>query len=254
MLTKADIKFYQLLSIKKFRHEKKLFIAEGLRLISDGLNSNFFCDIFFVTDEFANQHKSLIKLASKKQIRIERIKNSDMQKICNTVNPQGAAAVFKMNEPELEKLNSGKIIIALENISDPGNLGTIIRTCDWFGITNIIANQGCADLYNPKVVRSTMGSIFHINFFQTDAFYTQLRDLRNTSFQIITADLNGKNIYDFCAAKKTIFCFCNEAFGPSEELKKISDEYITIPSKGKAESLNVASAAAIIISHFSNLA
>lgn len=250
MLTKNELKFYHSLSKKKVRYEHKLFIAEGLRLIQDGLNSDFICELLLITKEFADKNNELIKLATHKHVRIELLKEYDLQKISETVNPQGALAVFRMSYSSLAKIQKSDTIIALENISDPGNLGTVIRTCDWFGFTNIIANKYCADLYNPKVVRSTMGSLFHVNFFQSENFYDDLNALKKQKYKLMTADMNGSNLYNIVSAEKNILCFCNEANGPSLELKNITDEFITIPAKGKAESLNVAIAAAIIISHF----
>jgi len=252
MLTKAEVKKLSSLSQKKYRLEYNLFITEGIKSVTDGLDSDYQCEILLVTNEFQNDNPKIIA-GIKKNIRIEVVKNSEMQKICDTVNPQGIAAAFQIRDTDKSNFKNSKVIVVLENISDPGNLGTIIRSCDWFGIWSVLANQNCADLYNPKVIRSTMGSVFHINYMYTEVLYNELLQLKSTGFNILTADMKGKNVFEKKFDEKTIICFCNEANGPTEELKMITDEFIHIPAKGKAESLNVASAAAVIISRVSKV-
>ena len=140
------------------------------------------------------------------------------------------------------------MIVALENISDPGNLGTIIRNCDWFGVNNILLSKECAEIYNQKVIRASMGSLFHLSIIEENDLINSLKDLKTKNYDIVTADLDGENLYKFKRGKDIAIVFCNEANGPSKELLKISNRKITIPQKGKAESLNVASASAVILS------
>ena len=163
------------------------------------------------------------------------------------MTPQGITAVFRIPEnKKIEEIKSNTVVYA-ENIADPGNLGTIIRICDWFGIETLLVSDNTVDVYNSKVIRSSMGSIFHINITE-DVNHKNLETLKKKGYKLLCADLQGESLYDFDIPDKKIIAFSNETAGPSEELLKRSDHKITIPKFGKAESLNVASASAIIIS------
>ena len=140
------------------------------------------------------------------------------------------------------------LVVGLENISDPGNLGTIIRNCDWFGIKTVILSPNCPEVHSPKVLRSSMGSFFHLNIFEENKFYDSLFNYQKKGYQILCADLRGDNIYEMNKVSKTVIVFSSEAEGPSKELKTMSNKFIKIPRLGKAESLNVASASAVILS------
>jgi TrmH family RNA methyltransferase len=252
MLSKSELKEISSLLLKKNRISKNIFLADGKKSVYEGLNSRFTCRMIFVNTEFAESDTYIFSKAKKEKIRIEILKNSEFNKIIDTVTPQGIAAIFEIPKRTTEVIKSGSIIVALENISDPGNLGTIIRTCDWFGIENILLSENCADLYNPKVVRSTMGSVFHVNAIEDKNFYSTLAELQANGFMLLTAHMSGKNIFTYKRKSRLVLCFCNEANGPSEKLKELSNDYLNIPSKGKAESLNVANAAAIIIAMITN--
>ena len=134
----------------------------------------------------------------------------------------------------------------LDNISDPGNLGTIIRNCDWFGIKNILLSENIVDYTNPKVIRSSMGSVFHVNLFEGIDAETLLK-LKSQGYEILCADLEGENIFSHQRNKKTILILSSESHGPSKEFLEISDKKICIPKIGDAESLNVASASAVLL-------
>jgi TrmH family RNA methyltransferase len=134
----------------------------------------------------------------------------------------------------------------LDNISDPGNLGSIIRNCDWFGVKNILLSEAIADYTNPKVIRSSMGSIFHINFFEgIDS--QKLLELKKREYEILCADLEGENVFTYKSVKKKILILSSESHGPSEEIEFVTDKKICIPRIGNAESLNVASASAVLM-------
>ena len=143
----------------------------------------------------------------------------------------------------------GKITLALDTIQDPGNFGTIIRTADWFGVEHIICSAGCADMYNPKVVQSTMGSLARVNIFYTD-LTNWLQE--NSTVKKYAADLEGKNIGTINNIKEAIIIIGNEGKGISNDVMKLVDEKITIPKIGDAESLNAAVATGIILSHLKN--
>ena len=253
MISKNELKYFSGLLKKKFREKDKKFIAEGERIVEEGLRSNFKCEKIIVTHEFyEKKHNHLDELVTNQDI-LAIIKYQEFKKISDTINSQGIIAVFhiplKGTQPEQIKTN---LVVCLENISDPGNVGTILRNCDWFGINEIILTKGCAEIYNPKTIRASMGAIFHLNIIdEKDTNY--LLSLKVKDYKFLTADLKGENIYNFKFPVKSVIAFANEASGPSPELLKISDSLITIPKYGDAESLNVASASAVILSHLKNI-
>ncbi|MFO7527046.1 MAG: RNA methyltransferase [Ignavibacteriaceae bacterium] len=250
MITKNELKYYASLNQKKFRKQEKKFIAEGEKIVAEGIHAKYSCEIIFTTNEFFLNNPDLMKLIKQRQIRVEILKNQELEKITDTKSPQGIAAIFetRKNKFELNQLRNENLIIYLDNISDPGNVGTILRTCDWFGIKNVLISTNSSEYLNPKVIRSSMGSIFHLNIFENGEKY--LSDLKKNGFKIICSDLNGNSIFNFNKKGKTILILSSESAGPSPDLLNIIDEKITIPGKGKAESLNVASAAAIIIAEY----
>ena len=252
MISKNELKYFSNLLKKKFRLEEQKFIAEGEKIVEEGLRSSFTCEKIFVTNVFLeNKGEFLDDLITNKNI-LEIIKNQDFKKISDTVSFQGIAAVFQIPQKEnsLEKINSN-LIICLDRISDPGNVGTIIRNCDWFGIKNIMLTKGCAEIYNPKTVRASMGSIFHLKILN-EIEMNLLSNFKNKNYKILTADIKGENIFNFNLPGKSVIVFSNESSGSSAELLEISDHIITIPKYGNAESMNVASASAVILSWLRN--
>ena len=247
MITKNELKYFASLNLKKFRRLEKKFLAEGVKIVYEGISSGFPCEIVLATNDFIKGNDELINVIKQRYIRLEVIKNQEFEKISDTKSPQGIAAVFEVRETKFEqdKFTKGNIIVYLDNISDPGNAGTILRTCDWFGIKSVLLSRNSADHLNPKVIRSSMGSIFHLNILENADKYLQL--LKEKGFKLICSDLDGKDILKFNKPGKSILVLSNESSGPSPEILRMADEKITIPGKGKAESLNVASAAAIIL-------
>ncbi|MBS4035913.1 MAG: RNA methyltransferase [Ignavibacterium sp.] len=247
MITKNELKYFASLNQKKFRRLENKFLAEGEKIVSEGLSSGFPCEIVLTTNDFINGNDNLIKVIKKRYIRLEVIKNQEFEKISDTKSPQGIAAVFETRKNKFEQdiFTKGNIIVYLDNISDPGNAGTILRTCDWFGIKSVLLSRNSADHLNPKVIRSSMGSIFHLNILENADKYLQL--LKEKSFKLICSNLDGMNIFKYNKPGKSVLVLSNESSGPSPEILRMAEEMITIPGKGKAESLNVASAAAIIL-------
>jgi len=252
MISKSELKYFSSLAIKKFRDKENKFIAEGLKIVKEGLESNYDCKAIFVTEDFIESHHEFYQSAKIKNINIYQLDAIDFKKISDTKTPQGVAAVFNKSLPQKNIRNvDDKIIVLIDNVSDPGNLGTIIRTCDWFGIKNILISNQSVDYLNPKVVRASMGSIFHLNIWD-NVIENDLILLKQNGYKVFSADLKGKNIFGIKRSDKSIFIFSNEATGPSETIRNITDEYITISGKGSAESLNVSTAAAIILSVVTN--
>ncbi len=246
MITRAEIKYYSSLLQKKYRQQEKKIIAEGDKLVTEGIESGFKPEVVLTTASFFESQQDYFN--SLRNFRIEQITAADLKKLTDTRTPQEIIAVFPFidNSSSLKKL-SRPLLVYLDNISDPGNTGTILRNCDWFGVKDVLISKGSVELYNPKVVRSSMGSVFHLNIFE-DIGIKQLEELKKKGYSIICSDLMGEDVYEFEMPGKCIVGFSNEAHGPDNSLRELSDHIISIKKKGKAESLNVASASAVILS------
>jgi TrmH family RNA methyltransferase len=244
MLSKTHTKYIQSLAHKKFRDEHGLFIAEGPKVVMDLLNSRkFICRELFALDPWISEHRKL--LAAFPGITIEPVKDFELSKISTLSTPHAVLAVFEKKEPAYPVETRGKITLALDTIQDPGNLGTIIRIADWFGVENIVCSMGCTDMYNAKVVQSTMGSLGRVNIIYTD-LVAWLKE--NRQVKIYAASLEGEDV-KATRLTEAILVIGNEANGVSDEVMNLAAEKITIPGTGKAESLNAAVAAGIILSH-----
>lgn len=245
-MTRAEIKYYASLTQKKHRIEESKFLVEGIKLINEALEFGYYCEAIFYTNKLNLVEEEFIDSIRKKVFKIEEILNNDLSRLTDAKTPQQVVAVFQ--DDKNQKEICGNLIVALQYINDPGNLGTIIRNSDWFGVETIILSENCAEVFSPKVIRSSAGSVFHLNIIQSENFLEHLSEFRKQGYQICTADLTGADIYSFEKPKKTILVLANETHGPSEELLNLCDTKITIPRKGKAESLNVGNASAIILS------
>lgn len=238
MLTKNQIKYITQLKQKKFRDLNKVFVAEGFKVINELLNSTLQLEHIYTT-------KRLSFDVSKEFVT--EITEADLKKISSLTTPNDCLAVFKMKEDKLPQPNGLKI--ALDNVRDPGNLGTIIRLCDWFGVADLICSNETVDVYNTKVVQATMGSLTRVNI-----FYTNLADyLKDTNELIFGTFMDGTNIYKTNLPNSGIIVMGNEANGISKEIEALVTAKIAIPRFGdlqQTESLNVATATAIILSEF----
>ena len=249
MLTKRELKYYSSLNKVKYRKIEQKFIVEGIKLVDEAINSNFDCEVIIASDSFSKTHSQILNKYKHSTI-VQVIPGNDFETIADTHTPQGILAIMEIPLQRYIDETRDCTIVALENISDPGNVGTIIRTCDWFGIKDIIISSNSVDIYNPKVIRSTMGSLFHLNIYVSENIYGTLKTLQKNGKQILCSDMNGENVYTFSKNKSSVLVFSNEANGPSEKLIEIADSKITIPKFGEAESLNVSTAAAVVISEF----
>jgi len=249
MLTKRELKYYSSLNKVKYRKIEQKFIVEGIKLVDEAINSFFDCEVIIAAESFAELHSDKLNKYKHTTI-VQTIPDNDFATIADTQTPQGILAIMEIPLQRYIDETKDNTVVALENISDPGNVGTIIRTCDWFGIKDIIISNNSVDIYNPKVIRSTMGSLFHVNIHVSENIYGTLKALQKNGKIILCTDMNGKNIYTTDKSKSSVLVFSNEANGPTEKLLEISDSIITIPKFGDAESLNVATAAAVVISEF----
>ncbi|WP_417856611.1 TrmH family RNA methyltransferase [Xanthomarina gelatinilytica] len=236
MLSKSQIKTITSLKQKKYRLQQGLFVAEGVKTINELLASQF----------------SLLQLYTTNSFKIDAnletvVSENELKKISFLKTPNTALAIFKIPEPKA--INTNQLLVALDNVRDPGNLGTIIRLCDWFGIRDLVCNIETVDCYNPKVVQATMGSISRVN-----VSYLNLTDfLKTTHMPIFGAFMEGDNIYKSQLPNKGILVLGNEANGISREIEQVITTKISIPRFGQlqsTESLNVATAAAILLSEF----
>jgi len=247
MISNNELKYYASLLNKKYRKIENKFLIEGKKIVEEGVASNYDCEKVFITGKFEETNPELIKKIRSYKVPVEVLKSVEFQRISDTRAPQGIAAVLKMKSATFSPSRiKDKILVYLEDISDPGNLGTIIRNCDWFGINNILLSKESAEIYNPKVLRASMGSVFHLNIFE-DITLKEIAGFKNSGYEFICSDVEGKIVFDFKWNDKIILFLSNESKGPSQELLSLADYKITIPRKGKAESLNVASASAVIL-------
>lgn len=245
MLSKTHTKYIQSLWHKKQRDETGLFIAEGPKVVADLLTSHkFICKEIFALESWLQEQSKL--LSSFNDIVITAVQDFEVDKISTLSTSHSVVAVFEKRKQEYTINIAGKITLVLDTIQDPGNLGTIIRIADWFGVSNIICSVGCADMYNAKVVQSTMGSLGRVNI-----IYTGLVSwlTKHKSIKIYSASLEGKDIQTIGKLKEGIIIIGNEANGISDEVIEVVNEKITISRIGEAESLNAAVATGIILSH-----
>ncbi|MFA5210936.1 MAG: TrmH family RNA methyltransferase [Patescibacteria group bacterium] len=249
MLAEKIKKHLQKLEQKKFRKDFGEFIVEGIKGTAEALKSDFDIALILIEgkrrDE--NEIKKIILTAEKKGIIVEYADRKDLEKISDTETFPGVLSVVVQKEFFIEDFLKEKNIIALDAVNDPGNLGTIIRTADWFGIKKIILSENSVDLYNSKVVRSTMGSIFHVDILRVNDFKRTLEKFKKENFVINSLDLNGESIEKMSFKDKNIFLFGNESHGLAAELEKFVDKRYTIKGYGQAESLNLAISAGIVM-------
>ncbi len=236
MLSKNQVKLIQKLHQKKYRNELNLFIVEGKKSINEFLQAGYTPQLLIATEAFT---------ASVPQHLITPVSKDELRKVSTLQNPDEGLAVFE--QPKHKGILQEGVIVALDNVQDPGNLGTIIRLCDWFGVETLLCNTQTVDCYNPKVVQASMGSLTRVavHYLDLAAFLT------TTALPVYTMDLEGENLYTATFPKDCILILGNEANGISSEVRALSNEVITIPRFSKhqrTESLNVAMAGAIILS------
>jgi RNA methyltransferase, TrmH family len=239
MLSKNTLKFIKSLHQKKFRKQENAFFVEGGKNVTELLASNFQVSHLLYTPKFADENQSYLKEFSGEAFEVNQ---KTLEAVGSFQTNDAALAVAAIKPNELIELGSKDWAIALDDVRDPGNLGTIIRISDWYGIHNIILSAESADFYNPKVLHASMGSFTRVNI-----FYTELKGyLSSIKLPIYGAFLEGENIYQQNFGEGGIILMGNESKGISDELENLVNQKITIPRFGSAESLNVAVATAII--------
>jgi TrmH family RNA methyltransferase len=246
MFSKTHTKYIQSLHHKKFRDEYGVFIAEGTKVVLELLAADKFeCkQIFALPDWFVANVKTLPTDAE----QIE-VKDFELEKISALTTPNKVLALFQKSTLPQNVVAKNKITLVLDAIQDPGNMGTIIRNADWFGVENMVCSLTCADIYNPKVVQSTMGSLARVNVVYKD-LPTWLKE--NKGVEKFAAALDGEDVSNLKNNKEAIIIIGNEGKGISDDVMELVDRKITIKKIGKAESLNAAVASGIVLSHLFN--
>ena len=238
MLSKNQVKLISSLHQKKYRNKHGLFIAEGVKIVNEFLQADINCHLLIATDEFqiADQNATVI-----------RVSEAELKKLSHLKTPNKVLGVFKI--PDQKPLKKEGLIVALDGINDPGNLGTIIRLCDWFGIEQLVCSANTVDCYNAKVVQATMGSLARVQ-----VSYADLSELlSDAEIPVYGAVLDGADIHEEKLVDTGILVLGSEANGLSVEVDQLISRRITIPRFGDSqdiESLNVATATAILLHEF----
>lgn len=247
MLSRNDIKIIKSLELKKFRDEKGLFVAEGHKLVGELLGV-FSCALVAATQEWIKANRTV------RADRIEEVTPDELKHASLLRSPQDVLAVFRIPDhgTTMSQVAANNLVLALDNVQDPGNLGTIVRIADWFGIKDIFCSKGTADIYNPKAVQATMGALSRVRIHYNDLN----RELYGLPAQIPVYGtfLDGETVYDTQLSGNGVIIMGNEGNGISDQTAKNVNRRLYIPNwpKGAAtsESLNVAIATAIVCSEF----
>ena len=245
MLSKNKIKYIRSLEQKKYRKEEKAFLAEGHKLVGD-LSGHFECRLLAATSTWLESHPDI------KADEIVEVSEEELKKASLLKTPQDVLAVFRIPETDPGTRDiAGSLCLALDDVQDPGNLGTILRTADWFGIRHVFCAIGTADAYNPKTVQATMGALARVRI-----HYCDLKDLIGTlpDMPVYGTFLDGKNIYGQELTPHGLIVMGNEGKGISQEMEKLVNRRLLIPNypqgEETSESLNVATATAIVCAEF----
>ena len=232
------IKHINSLHLKKNRDEAKEFVVEGIKMVREAIESNFEINQIVICEDIFKEEIDV------KNNKVEYVSEPVFKFISDTTSPQGILAVLKKknNEFKIEE----DVIFALDGVHDPGNLGTIIRTLDCAGINTLLLSPECADSYNSKVIRSTMGAIFRVNIFDGLDLHTKLTKLKEQGYNIIVTALDADyNLFDYGFEGKNIIVIGNESKGVSKEIQELANVKIKIPMVGRTESLNAGVAASL---------
>ncbi|GLR20160.1 RNA methyltransferase [Portibacter lacus] len=243
MISKATVAFIQSLKQKKYRQKYNKFLVEGEKIILEGLQEKFisFDSIYCVSEKEV--------LLSETDIKYNIIDAKTISKLSNLKSPPGILAIANIpSQPSIDSLEFNGVSLYLDNIRDPGNMGTIIRTADWFGVKNIIAAPESVEFYNPKVLQATMGSFARLNLINAE-----IEELPS-DIPIYSSLLNGTKLSEFEKPESMILVIGSESHGVSQKIQKLSTEYLTISKSpySRAESLNAGIATSIFLSHLTS--
>lgn len=224
---------------RRYRIERGLFLVEGKKIIEEVLKNNLEITQLYISTKFESLHSEFLLEHQLDRIPLVVASDNNIARLSSTETPSGIVAVVKLPTYSLDSLSSMKQLVAFEHIKDPSNLGTMIRTSDWFGVDGIITTTEGVDPFNDKVIRATMGSLFHVPIFTVTNLYQTLQRLKKDSFTLITTRPESENTLHNTPEK---FCLIigNESTGTTTEVDHLATEVLSIPGSGKAESLNAA--------------
>lgn len=247
-LQNPQVKAAAELKQKKYRQQQGLFLAEGLRTVEEAVHSKTVVSIFYTAID-DDRTRCVLEEAAAQQLKLYCVSDAVMKKIADTDTPQGIIAVCKVQDVTLDKLLSkGEMLLVLDRVGDPGNLGTMLRTADAAGIGGVVLLKGCVDIYAPKTVRSSMGSLFHVPVVSGVAEDKFIAEAKDAGYELLVTSLEGAdNLYKADLGGRIAFVMGNEAGGVSARLLERADKRVFIPMAGRAESLNVAIAAGIVM-------
>lgn len=242
MLTKAQIKHLQGLKLKKYRQNYGDFVIEGDKLVTEALLENVVPDLLIATNDWMRAHAGSLP----EELPVAEVTEQEMAKISSLSTPQPVLALVKKRVVQLKDVDTGSgWILVLDDIRDPGNFGTILRTADWFGFSTVVCSASCVELYNPKVIQSTMGAIF-----RSKVVYTDLVNwLPAVTLPKYAAVLGGNDLRQTPFTQHGVLVIGSESHGISDEVLRLCAHHITIPAHGKGESLNAGIAAGICMYH-----
>ncbi|EPB8164613.1 TrmH family RNA methyltransferase [Clostridium perfringens] len=228
---------------KKHRIKSNKYLIEGLRFVEEAIKSKVSIDSIIFTESFKEKNPDLF-LKINENIKFIQMNEALLKQLCSTENPQGIVGVINMQNKELK---SGELVVLVDKVQDPGNMGTIIRTAHAAGAAGIVMTKGTVDIYNDKTLRSTMGSIFYIPIVEDDSL-DFVKSLKKEGYKLVVSSLQGKNnFFEENLQGKVMIAVGNEGNGVSDEVYDIADIKVKIPMPGEAESLNVAVATSIMI-------
>ncbi|HUI64849.1 MAG TPA: RNA methyltransferase [Bacteroidota bacterium] len=253
-LTQRTIKEFRSLSQKKARDEKGLFVVEGRRLAQEAADSDFEVVHVLHTAEFVSElpGRTVIEKFGKKCRHVEQVTAKEIDRVADTVSSQGVVALLRQKRVHPDDLmtaeHSSSVLVALDGVSDPGNLGSIVRTCDWFAVSGVFIGRSSVDLYNPKVVRATMGGIFHLPVVTDVDLLSSISRSRERGYKVYVADADGETHFDRVRfAHRSLIVLGNEAWGVSDQIRRLADMRVAVRRYGLAESLNVGVACGVIL-------
>jgi TrmH family RNA methyltransferase len=243
MLSKNRIKYINSLKIKKYRQQHEAFMVEGAKSVLELLESDFKTEVVLATQEFQQKYSSIL---TRHNTLTETVTIQELEGLGSFQTNDSCLAVAKTKQNEFLSLNESEYMLILDDVRDPGNLGTIIRVADWYGINKIVCSNDTTDIYNPKVIAASKGSFTRVNIFYTD-LVSYLKE--NTAKKsVIGAFLGGESLYDFQFSQNGGYVIMgNESNGIGAQVEKLITHKVTIPRIGAAESLNVGIATAIML-------
>lgn len=257
-LSQKELKYLRSLTQKKTRQQEHRFILEGWRALKEFLNSSGEADLVAVLPAYFENpdYQKILAAVRERKIPVKEITEKELRTVSETVHAQGAVAVVRQQTVTLSRglLDQIRMVVAADGVSDPGNVGSIVRTADWFGADLVVLGKGSVELYNDKVVRTTVGSLFHVRVAENVDLPASASLFREAGFRLVSLSGDGKTDFDSTDwSRRSVIILGNEAHGVSKEVRTVSDEVVRIPREGRAESLNVGVACGIVLAQW-NLA